>query len=397
VDDAGATSRGGTAPSDSPDVVIVGGGVAGLAAAIAVARRGFHSVVLEKRRAPGEIDRGDVIHDSILPILQRWDLHDALADYGPVQLRLFRMLNGRGQVIFEVDLEHDLARAARLTLVTHPDLERILERAAIASGLVCVRRETSGLDLLVEGSRVVGVRTAEGEVRAPLTIIASGAQSALRDRHFPPRRHHEYHASFYNARVKLLPQYADAGVYILGPSGVMVMAPLPKGEMRIGIQFKRARDSDAVSAKNFREVVAARCEDFPVEQLEFLDGHVYRLSRSLGRSLAIPGAVLVGDAAHTVHPAGGQGMNLAFQDAEVLAELLEPAKGHLDRLDRACALYSSQRRRQVKRVLRLTHFMGVLGELEQRWLIWIREWLLRRCNRSVLIKKLFVSRVINVG
>jgi 2-polyprenyl-6-methoxyphenol hydroxylase-like FAD-dependent oxidoreductase len=365
------------------NVVIAGGGVAGLATANALARRGIRSVVLERRRAPGEIDRGDVIQDSVLPILDRWNLHDRLAAYGPIQLRKFRILNDRAEALFEVDLEHDLPRAARLTLVTHPDLERLLERAALDTGLVTIRRETACLDLLLDGGRV-----------APLTVVACGAQTAIRDRFFPRRRYHEYAFSFYNARVKLVPEYAEAGYYVLGRTGVMVMAPLPKGEMRIGIQFRR-EGSEGVTARNFCQMVARRFPAFPVRRLEFLAGHVYHLSKSLNRSLWIPGAVLAGDAAHTVHPAGGQGMNLAFQDAEALAELV--SNGQAEDVDSACRRYSARRRRQVKRVLRVTHFMGRLGSMESPSLIRAREILLRACNRSRAFKKRFVQRVIDVG
>ncbi len=382
---------------EGPHVVIAGGGVAGLAVANALARRGLQSVVLEKRRSPGEIDRGDVIHEGVLPILRRWDLHAPLAAYGPIQLRLFRVLNMRGEPIFEVDLGRDLGRPVCLTLVTHPDLERLLEQAAVDTGLVSVQREAACVDLVVEGDRVVGARTARGPIRAPLTVIANGAQSTLRDHYFSRPSVREYAFSFYNARVKLLPEYADAGFYVLGPRGVMVMAPLPKGEMRIGIQFRRATDPDGVSPRNLRQVVAQRLETFPVDRLEFVDGHVYRLSRSLSRSLWIPGAALAGDAAHTVHPAGGQGMNLAFQDAEQLAEAVATTAGRPDLLDLACRRYSARRRRQVKRVLRLTHFLGVLGSLERPSLIDGRELLIRACNRSRLVKALFVRRVINVG
>jgi 2-polyprenyl-6-methoxyphenol hydroxylase-like FAD-dependent oxidoreductase len=379
------------------DVVIAGGGVAGLAVANALALHGIRSVVLEKRRAPGEVDRGDVIHASVLPILARWKLQDSLAAYGPVLLRIFRVLNERGRTIFEVDLDKDLPRPGRLTLVTHPDLERMLEQAALDTGLVTVRRDVACLELLVEGGRVIGARTDAGEILAPLTVVASGAQAPLRDRYFPGRRSYEYGVSFYNARVRLLPEYADAGCYILGVPGVMIMAPLPGGEMRIGIQFRRTNDSEAVSRRNFVEMAARRLRTLPIDKLEFLGGHVYHVARSLGRSLWIPGAVLVGDAAHTVHPAGGQGMNLAFQDAEVLAGFLATANGSPDGLDQACRLYSERRREQVQPVLRLTHFMGLMGSLEQPALIRAREMFLRGCNRSRLFKKRFVQRVLDVG
>jgi len=136
---------------------------------------------------------------------------------------------------------------------------------------------------------------------------------------------------------------------------------------------------------------------FPIHDLEFLDGHVYRLSRSLAHTLWIPGAALVGDAAHTVHPAGGQGMNLAFQDAELLAECVSEAAARAGALDRGCRRYSVTRRRQVKRVLRLTHIIGLLGSIERRSLIRARESAIRLCNRSRTLKRLFVQRIIGVS
>lgn len=383
--------------ADAPDVVIAGGGVAGLAVANALSRRGVRSLVVEKRHAPGEIDRGDVIHESVLPILLRWNLQARLEACCPVQPRFFRVLNAGGETIFEVDMERAAGRTARLTLVSHPDIERLLEEGASESGLVTIQRDRSCFDLLVDGGRVAGVRTSAGDVCAPLTVVANGAQSALRDRYFDRGHVHEYAFSFYNARVRLIPEFADAGFYILGPTGVMVVAPLPKGDMRIGLQFRRATDSEVVTPRNFDRVVAERLSTFPIDRLEFLHGHVYRLSRSLSRSLAIPGAVLVGDAAHTVHPAGGQGMNLAFQDAELLAEHISAAIGRPDRLDEACRRYSDRRRQQVKRVLRFTHFLGTAGSLERPAWIRARERAIRLCNRSPFVKRFFVQRVIGVS
>jgi 2-polyprenyl-6-methoxyphenol hydroxylase-like FAD-dependent oxidoreductase len=377
-------------------VVIAGGGVAGLAVSNALARRGIRSVVLERRRAPGDIDRGDVIQESVLPILKRWNLSDRLDEYGPIEIRKFRILNGEGNILFAVNLDKDLSIPARLTLVTHPDLERLLERAALDTGMVSLRRETPCTDLLIENGRVVGVRTEAEDVRGDLTIIASGAQAPLRDKYFNGRHLREYAYSFYNARVKALPQFSDAGYYILGPTGVMVIAPLPKGEMRIGIQFRR-NGSESITSRNFHEMVARRLPGFPVDRLEFVDGHVYHLTRSLSRCLWIPGAALIGDAAHTVHPAGGQGMNLAFQDAELLASTVGHAGGSSRDIDDACATYSRRRRREIKRVLRVTHFMGSLGAIERPLLMRIRESLIQACNQSTFIKKRFVQRVIDVG
>jgi 2-polyprenyl-6-methoxyphenol hydroxylase-like FAD-dependent oxidoreductase len=381
---------------ERPRVVIAGGGVAGLAVAIALTRRGIASVVLEKRSAPGEIDRGDVIHDSVLTILRRWGLETALGASQPMRFSTFRILNTQGDLILEVDLGADLDRTAHFTLLPHPDIERMLEERAVSTGLVDLRRQVTCVDLLREGERVVGVQTTSGAVASDLVVVAEGARSPLRDRHFPGTMARDYPTSFYNARARGLPEYADAGYYVLGEGGIMVMAPLPRGEMRLGIQYRRDDPAEAITPRNLKAIVARRLRTFPVDRLEVLDGHVYRISRSLGRTFAIPGAVLAGDAAHTVHPAGGQGMNLAFQDAEALAARLEGTGRAREPLDRAGRAYSEQRRREIRSVLRRTHVMGMLASVERASSIRARELGIRLLNHSRLAKRLVVGRIIDV-
>ncbi|HET9117108.1 MAG TPA: FAD-dependent monooxygenase, partial [Pseudonocardiaceae bacterium] len=52
--------------------------------------------------------------------------------------------------------------------------------------------------------------------------------------------------------------------------------------------------------------------------------HIYRIKRQHAASYSGPRAALVGDAVHTIHPVGGQGLNIAIQDSAKLAELLGP-------------------------------------------------------------------------
>ena len=58
------------------DVLIIGGGVAGLATANALAHKGIRSIVIEKTKMPGEVDRGDVIHQSMIDSFGKWGILD---------------------------------------------------------------------------------------------------------------------------------------------------------------------------------------------------------------------------------------------------------------------------------------------------------------------------------
>lgn len=383
-----------------PSIIIVGGGVAGLAMANALAARGLYSTVLEKTKAPGEIDRGDVIHESILDIFQTWHIYEFLHKYHALEFSKFRILNQNGDEIFRFDLAYDLETPAKFTVLRHPDIERMLEEAAVNTGLVSVQRNTPCIDLVRDNGRIVGVITLKGRVNAALTILANGVQSTLRDKYFEGREYYKYPISFFNARFKLIPDFANTGFYILGKNGVMIIAPLPNDEMRVGIQQYQANRynvRERVSSKNVIRMIRHRLYTFPIDSLEFIDAHIYPVSKSLNKSFWIPGAILVGDAAHTTHPAGGQGMNLAFQDAEVLAQFLACVRHNNEGIDSACAMYSRKRREEIKKVIRRTHFMGMMSLIESPVFIETRELLLKLANKVPALKKAVFRRITQVS
>jgi len=64
------------------DVIIAGGGVAGLAAAVALGQMGLDCLVLESRVQRGDVDRGDVLHSSSLAALSKWGCDDLLRSSG---------------------------------------------------------------------------------------------------------------------------------------------------------------------------------------------------------------------------------------------------------------------------------------------------------------------------
>jgi 2-polyprenyl-6-methoxyphenol hydroxylase-like FAD-dependent oxidoreductase len=120
--------------------------------------------------------------------------------------------------------------------------------------------------------------------------------------------------------------------------------------MRIAIYCERGAQNDLLRRSD------AELYDYVTYRVPWLEGvrftrddlHVYALARSLARGFWAPGAALVGDAAHTTHPTGATGMNLAISGAARLAELAGPllTAGRLDlgALDAALHAYQAERR-----------------------------------------------------
>jgi 2-polyprenyl-6-methoxyphenol hydroxylase-like FAD-dependent oxidoreductase len=378
------------------NVAIVGGGVAGLAMANALAARGIGSTVFERTAAPGEIDRGDVIHHSILEIFKTWGVFGLLKQYNALQFTKFFVLNHEGRQLFRFDLARDFDSPAAFTVLRHPDIQRMLEEAALKTGMVQVEHNNGCVDLLTKGGRIVGVRSTKGTLEAGFTVIANGARSSLRDNYFSDRDYYRYRTSFYNCRFSRVPELSEAGYYILGNRGVMIAAPLPNDEMRIGIQEYDSDGGEKMTPKNIIAIIQQRLKSLPPQSLKFIDAHRYPLTKSLSRSFWIPGAALIGDAAHTSHPAGGQGMNLAFQDAEALAQGLSRTDPSDSSIDQTCEEYSRRRRSEIRRVLARTHFMGLMSTIESSSLISSRAALLRVANQIRPLKKLVFRRIVDV-
>lgn len=83
---------------------------------------------------------------------------------------------------------------------------------------------------------------------------------------------------------------------------------------------------------------------------------LWPLKRSVAREVTAPGQVLLGDAAHRVHPLAGQGLNLGLQDVAALARVLSEREAFRSLGDaKLLARYARERAAQVSAVTRLTH------------------------------------------
>jgi 2-polyprenyl-6-methoxyphenol hydroxylase-like FAD-dependent oxidoreductase len=111
---------------------------------------------------------------------------------------------------------------------------------------------------------------------------------------------------------------------------VILVANRPRGEMRIAIRFEPGEGRNLFKQTNpaLHDFIRARVP--PLESVGFSDSevHIYPIVRQLSARFWAPGAALVGDAAHTTHPAGATGMNLAITGASRLAGLIVPVLGN---------------------------------------------------------------------
>jgi ubiquinone biosynthesis UbiH/UbiF/VisC/COQ6 family hydroxylase len=223
-------------------------------------------------------------------------------------------------------------RGARLTFAGRPGsvlawiveanrLSAALEEQAMAAGHLQVRRDArlESFEASAEGARV---RLSDGEIEADLLVGADGPDSRIRALLALPVEEHPYAETAIVANFESEKDHGNIARQWFRADGVLAWLPLPG--RRISIVWS-APDAVAAEISGLApQALADRVRDAGAAALGELE-LVSRVATFPLRLIRVervvsPGVALVGDAAHGVHPLAGQGVNLGFQDARVLAE-----------------------------------------------------------------------------
>ena len=340
---AGAIGGKGSASGHDFDLLIVGAGVIGSTmAALAVARKlamPGRVAILSERQAPesavAESDwdlRVFALSRASQRLLQVCGVWQTLPPHKVSAYERMCVWDAQSE---PPDAELRRATPGSLTFdcaeLGEPNLGFIVEgrtlqarclRAASAAGAVSIE---AGLEAIVVGDAGVRVRLSDGrDLRAQMLIAADGSESKTRGLLGIETAGHQYHQDALVAHVRTAKPHRSTAWQRFLPSGPLAFLPLPDGRCSIVWSVGRVEAARlrALDSAGFGEALSAaaggvlgRCElttpvaSFPLKLQYALD-------------YVRPRAVLLGDAAHAVHPLAGQGLNLGLLDCASLADVL---------------------------------------------------------------------------
>ncbi len=320
---------GGVEMADNYDVAIVGGGMVGAMLGCALGDSPWRVVVLEGRDPqPFEPAQPCDLRVSALSRASQQMLDAVGAWQRLVAMRVApyrRMLvwdgEAGGETLFDSAeiAEPTLGHIAENRLIQLALRERLLEFDNI--DYRCPARCAS----LRVGADVVHLGLDDGaELTAKLVVGADGAGSRVRELSGigHSERRYDHDAMVATVRTELPQQDITWQRFV--PSGPQALLPLP-GHCASLVWYHRADQIERLLALDEDAFLAEFEARFP-ERLGALCGLIGRGSFPLIRRHAEryvqPRVALVGDAAHTIHPLAGQGVNLGLLDAAVLAEIL---------------------------------------------------------------------------
>ncbi len=308
------------------DIIVAGGGPAGMMAGLLFARAGLRTVVLEKHGDFLRDFRGDTVHPSTLNLFDELGLLDALLERPHDKVPDVSAVVG-GRTWRVADFRHLPGAGKFIALMPQWEFLDFVAQAARRYRAFELRMNAEAADIVEDGGRVSGVRLADGSsLTARLVIAADGRGSALRKAAALPLEDLGAPIDVFWFRVpKARTAEYDTQGYIA--NGEMVVA-IDRGDYFQGARVIAKGAAETIRAKGiaaFRDDVAATAPVMAGGIAAVADwDDVKLLSVSLDRLTRWfrPGLLAIGDAAHAMSPAGGVGINLAIQDAVAAANIL---------------------------------------------------------------------------
>ncbi|WP_369045493.1 FAD-dependent monooxygenase [Sinomonas sp. P10A9] len=346
------------------DVVVVGGGPAGLAAAVGVALMGRTAIVVDSGGDRGPGGRAVMMHSGTLRVLSTMGCADAIvaeaATIDSMETRTPRhvLTTARftalpGPYPFAVTLLQARTEAILRARAQELGVRLVTDRAM---GVV---QDHRGSAALLEGGASLGGRYLVGADGMHGTVRRAAGIS------YPDTGASSGDAENLTLADVVAPGYElrDRAIILTGPGGMLALVPLPQGRLRVVANLPEGHT--APTADSIQSLIdtrwSPRRSDRPQISVDEVVASTHlRIRHHLADRFRANRVLLAGDAGHVHSTAGGQGMNLGIRDGWYLARAIAGAldaeeAAQPDKADALLDSYASNRRAVAARVIDVTN------------------------------------------
>jgi 2-octaprenyl-3-methyl-6-methoxy-1,4-benzoquinol hydroxylase/2-octaprenylphenol hydroxylase len=385
------------------DIVVVGAGMVGAAAASLLARSGFSVAVIESSEPASFDPHGEVglrvsaISPGSAHVLAQAGAWPAIERERCCAYRAMHV--EEAGAVGAVDFEAAAFGLERLGSIVENDLIQASLWAVLQANPLVEAFVPARLAALENGAEEVRLELEDGRVlTAALLLAADGAASGIRRRLGIRQDIWEYNQQGVVAVVSSSQANPGVAWQRFMPGGPLAFLPLADG--RSSIVWTRpaevARELLAMDDDAFVQALSEASHDWLGEVVSAGPRGAFPLTMRLSEQYVAGRAVLLGDAAHVVHPLAGQGVNLGLADAAALVEVLLEARAAGAGLGQRRPLERWQRWRRSESELMAGGIHGLRALFTPAALAGLRGFGLSLVGRSWLAREFFIRRAVGV-
>ena len=387
------------------DVVIIGGGMVGLTLACALGQQEFNVAVVEAYE-PSDIQAGDeyelrvsAISKSSQQVFKNINAWRGMSQRraSPYQHMHVWDSTGDGKIHFDAaDLGVDvLGHIIENRVVQFSLYEQCQQLHTVE--LLCPK-QVKDIHFTQQQSEVV---LDDGRcITAKLLVGADGANSRVRDSAEISINKSAYEQKGVVAVVKSTMEHKNTAWQRFLPTGPLAFLPLSDGRCSIvwSAENQRADELLSMDDESFCRELESEF-DFTLGKVESIGQRAaFPLIRRHANEYVKKGLALIGDAAHTIHPLAGQGVNLGILDAAALAETIVVARSKGQRIYSLSTLRKYERWRRADNSLMMYSMSGFknLFSNEQSSLSFVRNAGLNLVNSMGPVKHKFMRHALGL-
>ncbi|WP_201714919.1 FAD-dependent oxidoreductase [Rossellomorea arthrocnemi] len=372
------------------NVFISGGGIGGLTLGLKLAQCDIDVTVVERLPGRGSVYKGELLQPKSLEIFDSLGVLDSVLQYGHTisELELIELKRAKSKAEHSTMSYSILPTPYPFSLMIHHEtLKDILRKKGEAYPSFHYRRNTVCKKI---NGQTVTIRDretkAEQEIHSDFIIGAEGRNSVTRDYMEVEVKEKKYNHHFLTVTFPR-PKELVKGRIISTYQSFLGLFPLPNNEVRSVYLIP------AGEYKTLRKKPVSEFHKLYIEMCPDLDGYVNQIEDWKKIQLMVPlkyhadiyvknHLALIGDAAHTVHPMAGEGMNMAIQDGSILGELLCDMYAEEKLNPSNLEWYPKVRKKRVAHQMHLSHLSALVYSYPYRPVGWLRNKSLQRMERD---------------
>lgn len=376
------------------NILIIGAGINGMLMALALAKKNIHVTLLDRRSFKNKVfdSRTTALAHKVVSVLKEHGLWQTLQAFTtPINNIYVADDYSPSLLIFDNKIVDNQPLGY---MIKNEDFRKSLQQAVEENSHIKIIDNCNYNEISFKNNQVVFELENNQQIKPKLAIVAEGKFSNIVKNFFPLQTKKDFQQRAYTFNITHQHKHNNIAVEHFLPSGPFAILPLSdpyQSSIVWTVNEKFYNAYQNLSKNDFFKLVKSKFNQFFGDITEMTEIFSYSLSAHMTKDMYKHNLVLLGDAAHSIHPLAGQGLNLGIYDMDVLINCLNEHFHSNGEISSCLEYYQKTRKIDNYMMLNITNFINKIFMVEQGFISKARKKSLGFLNNRDFVKKFLMK------